>query len=94
MSSVSRLATNTDAKIVERISESVTSYVTESNENTIKLDIVFDSFHYHAKIPISDILIDEVLDVVVEMVHCANTSPQNHYCRHGVPSRSSRSWSV
>jgi len=48
-SPVPQLATNTDAKIAERISESVTSYVTESNENTFKSDTIFDSFHYQAK---------------------------------------------
>jgi len=38
---VSRLAANTDAEITERISESVTSYTTESNEDTFKPDTVF-----------------------------------------------------
>ena len=52
--SVTRLAANTDAEIMERISESVTSYTTESNENTFKPDTVFDSFHHHAKTFISD----------------------------------------
>ena len=47
-SQVFLLAANTDAKITERISESVASYVTESNEDTFKSDIVFDSFHHQA----------------------------------------------
>ena len=40
---VSGLVASTDAEITERISESVTSYTTESNEDTFKHDIVFDS---------------------------------------------------
>ena len=43
-----------NAEIVEIISESVTSYVTESNEDTFKPDTDFDSFHHQAKISISD----------------------------------------
>ena len=53
MSLVSWLAANTDAEVTERISESVTSYVTELNEDTFKSDIIFNSFHNHAKISIS-----------------------------------------
>jgi len=51
---VSGLVASTDAEITERISESVTSYTTESNEDTFKPDNIFDSFHHQAKIPISD----------------------------------------
>jgi len=51
---VSQLMASTDTEIIERISESVTSYTIESNENTIKHDTVFDSFHHPAKIPISN----------------------------------------
>jgi len=51
---VSRLAANIDAKITYRISQSVTSYTTESNEDTFKPDTVFDSFHHQPKTPISD----------------------------------------
>jgi len=51
---VYRLAASTDAEIAERISESVTLYVTKSNEDTFQPDTVFDSFHHQAKIPISD----------------------------------------
>jgi len=54
LSLVSRLATSTDAEITERISESVTSYTTESNKDTFKADTVFNSFHQQARIPISD----------------------------------------
>ena len=43
----------TDAEIAERIFESVTSYVTESNEDTFKSDTVFDSFLHQAKILVS-----------------------------------------
>ena len=51
---VTRLAPSTDEEITERISASTSSYTTESNEDTFKLDVVFDSFHHQAKIPISD----------------------------------------
>ena len=51
---VSQLAANTDVEIAKRISESVTSYVTESNEDTFKSDTIFDNFHHQAKIPISE----------------------------------------
>ena len=50
----SGLAANTDAEIIERIFESVTSYTTESNEDTFKPDTIFDIFHHQAKISISD----------------------------------------
>jgi len=45
------LAASTDAEIAERIYESMTSYLTESNEDTFKPDTVCD---HQAKIPISD----------------------------------------
>ena len=51
---VTSLAPCTDEEIVERISASTSSYTTESNEDTFKLDTVFESFHYKARIPISD----------------------------------------
>ena len=51
---MSRLAPSTDAEIKERIDASVSSYTTESNEDTFKPDMVFKSFHHHARIPISD----------------------------------------
>jgi len=51
---VSQLAASTDAEIATRISKSVTSYTTESNEDTFKPDTVFDSFHHQTKTPISD----------------------------------------
>ena len=51
---VTRLAANTDTEIAERISELVTSYTTESNEDTFKSDTVFDSFQHQEKAPISD----------------------------------------
>ena len=51
---VTRLAPNTDEKIEERISASTSSYTMESNENTFKPDVVFESFHHQARVPISD----------------------------------------
>jgi len=54
LSLVSRLATSIDTEITERISESVTSYTTESNEDTFKPDTIFDSFHHQARIAISN----------------------------------------
>ena len=51
---VTRLDPSADEKIVERISYSINSYTTESNEDTFKPDMVFESFHHQAKIPISD----------------------------------------
>jgi len=43
---MSRLAPITDEEIFERISASTNSYTTESNEDTFKLDTVFESFHH------------------------------------------------
>ena len=54
LSLVSRLATSIDTEITERISESATSYTTESNQDTFKPNTIFDSFHHQAKIPILD----------------------------------------
>ena len=51
---VTQLEASTDAEIAERISKSVASYTTESNEDTFKLDIIFDSLHYKEKTLISD----------------------------------------
>jgi len=51
---VIRLVPSTDEEIAERISASTSSYTTESNEDTFKLDTVFKSFHHQAKIPRSD----------------------------------------
>ena len=50
-SPVTSLAPCTDEEIVERISASISSYTTESNEDTFKPDTVFESFHYQAQIP-------------------------------------------
>ena len=52
--SVTRLAPRTDTKIEERITSSTSSYTMKSNEDTFKPDVVFDSFHHQARIPISD----------------------------------------
>ena len=51
---VTHLAPSTDEEIVERISASTSSYMTESNEDTFKPDTVFESFYHQTKIPISD----------------------------------------
>ena len=48
------LAPSTDEEIAKRISASNSSYTTESNEDTFKLDTVFENFHHQVKIPISD----------------------------------------
>ena len=52
--SVTQMATSIDTEIAEKISESVTSYTTKSNEDAFKLDTIFDSFHHQAMTPISD----------------------------------------
>ena len=49
-----RLAPSTNEEIFERISASTNSYTTESNEDTFKPDTVFESFHYQARILMSD----------------------------------------
>ena len=51
---VTQLAPSTDEEIAERISASTSSYIIESNEDTFKPDVIFESFHHQAKIPISD----------------------------------------
>ena len=52
--SMSWLAPSTDEEIFERISASTNSYTTESNEDTFKQDMVFESFHHQAKVSMSD----------------------------------------
>jgi len=52
-SPVTSLAPCIDEEIAERISASTSSYTTESNEDTFKPDIVFESFHHKARVPIS-----------------------------------------
>ena len=47
------LAPCTDEEIAERISASTSSYTIESNEDTFKPDMIFESFHHQARIPIS-----------------------------------------
>ena len=51
---MTRLASSTDEEIIERISASTSSYTTKSNEDTFKPDTDFESFHYQAKVLISD----------------------------------------
>ena len=48
------LAPSSDEEIAERIDASVSSYTTESNEDTFKPDTIFESFHHQAQIPISN----------------------------------------
>ena len=43
---MTRLASDTDEEIFERISASTSSYTTECNEDTFKLDMIFESFHH------------------------------------------------
>jgi len=52
--SVTILAPSSDEEIAERIDASVSSYTTESNEDTFKPDTVLESFHHQARVPISD----------------------------------------
>jgi len=51
---VTHLALSTDEENEERISASTSSYTTESNEDTFKPDIIFESFQYQARVTISD----------------------------------------
>jgi len=51
---MTRLALSTDEEIIERISASTSSYATESNEDTFKSYIVFESFHHQAKVLMSN----------------------------------------
>ena len=53
-SPVTSLAPCTDEEIAERINASTSSYTTESNEDTFKRDMIFESFHHQVRIPISD----------------------------------------
>jgi len=41
---VTRLAPSTDEEIVEKISASISSYMAESDEDTFKPNMVFESF--------------------------------------------------
>jgi len=51
---VTRLASSTDEEIAERIGASTSSYITKSNEDTFKPDVIFESFHHQDKTSISD----------------------------------------
>ena len=51
---ISRLAASTNEEIKERIFVVVSSYTTESNEDTFHPDTVFESFHHQMKVPITD----------------------------------------
>jgi len=52
--SVTILPASSDEEIAERINASVSSYTTESNGDTFKPDMVFESFHHQAQILISN----------------------------------------
>jgi len=43
-----------NAEIEERINASTSSYISISYEDMFKPDIIFESFHHQAKIPILD----------------------------------------
>jgi len=51
---VTSLAPCTDEEIAERINASASSYTTESNKDTFGPDMVFESFHHRARVPIFD----------------------------------------
>ena len=51
---IGRLEVISDETILERVSQSVGSYTTESNEDTFQPDTVFESFHHQARTPIFD----------------------------------------
>jgi hypothetical protein len=51
---IGRLEVVPDDKILERISQTVGFYTTESNEDTFQADTTFESFHHQARTPISD----------------------------------------
>jgi len=51
---MTQLAFSIDEEIIERISASTSSYITESNEDIFKPNTVFKSFHHQAKVPMSD----------------------------------------
>jgi len=53
-SPITRLAPSTDEEIEEWINASTSSYTTESNEDTFKPDVIFESFHHQATVPIFD----------------------------------------
>ena len=51
---VTWLAPNTDEEIAKKISAPTSSYTTEADKDTFKPNVIFESFHRQAKIPISD----------------------------------------
>jgi len=51
---MTQLALSIDEEIIERISASTSSYITESNDDIFKPNTVFKSFHHQAKVPMSD----------------------------------------
>jgi len=53
-SPVTSLTLYADEEITERINASTSSYTSESNEDTFRPDMVFESFHHQARVPISD----------------------------------------
>ena len=51
---LTRLVPSTDAKIEGRINASISTYTTESVEDTFRMGRVFESFQHQAKTPISN----------------------------------------
>ena len=51
---MTRLTPSTDEVIFKKTSASTSSYTTESNEDTFKLNTIFESFHHQAKVPMPD----------------------------------------
>jgi len=51
---MTRLAPSINEEIIKRISVCTSSYITESNEDTFKLDTVFERFHNQTKVPMSN----------------------------------------
>jgi len=70
--SVTGMAPSTDEEIAERITTSTSSYKTELNEDTFNPDIVFESFHHQARIPISERAL--LAHVVAEMLRGTNAA--------------------
>jgi len=72
-SPVTNLAPCTDEEIVERINASTSSYTTELNEDTLRPNTVFESFHHQAQVPISDwALLAGFLMLWLKVVWCQN----------------------
>ena len=77
---IGRLEVVPDEKILERISQSVGSYTTESNEDAFKPDTVFESFHHQARTPISDrALLADFFNAMVKEMCGSHYAPRGHF---------------